>query len=97
MQSTRSLAPQTVSLTSLAAAFAPVPDPRRLASVRYPLPAILAMAVAALLSNHVSVLAISEWAARQPATTLTALGFPTTETPCQSTLQRLFSKLDGGA
>jgi predicted transposase YbfD/YdcC len=87
--------PRSVSLTSLAAAFAMVPDPRRTASVRYPLPAILAMTVSAILANHLSVLAISEWAARQDDTTRTALGFPSDQTPCQSTLQRLFAKLDG--
>jgi len=48
----------------VAAAFAHVPDPRRAASVIYPLPAILAMAVAALLANHLLVLAIAEWGAR---------------------------------
>lgn len=95
MQSTAPVDARSVSPTSLGVAFAEVPDPRRIASVRYPLPAILAMAVAAILSNHVSVLAISEWAARQTEPTLTALGFPTTQTPCQSTLQRLFAKLDG--
>lgn len=95
MQSTASPAPVTVSVSSLAAAFVAVPDPRRAASVRYPLHAILAMAVAAILSHHLSVLAISEWAARQEATVLGALGFPDAQTPCQSTLQRLFAKLDG--
>jgi predicted transposase YbfD/YdcC len=90
-------APRSVSLTSLAAAFAAVPDPRRTASIRYPLPAILTMTVAAILANHLSVLAISEWAARQDAATRTALGFPSDQTPCQSTLQRLFAKLDGTA
>ncbi len=87
-----SVAPQ-----SLAAAFADVPNPRRQASIRYPLPAILAMAVAALLANHTSVLAIAEWGADQDAATLTALGFPAERTPCQSTLQRLFAKLNGDA
>lgn len=86
-----------VSPTSLAAAFTQVPDPRRAASVIYPLPAILAMAVAAILANHLSVLAIAEWGARQDATMRDALGFPTAHTPCQSTLQRLFRQLDGHA
>jgi hypothetical protein len=93
----RAPALRAVSLSSLAAAFADVPDPRREASVHYPLSAILAMTVAAILSNHLSVLAISEWAARQGTETLTVLGFPTTRTPCQSTLQRLFAKLDNTA
>lgn len=97
MQSTALAAPLAASPESLAAAFAAVPDPRRMASVRYPLPAILAMAVAAILANHRSVLAIAEWGADQAASLLAQLGFPTAHTPCQSTLQRLFAKLDGDA
>ncbi|MGH2534273.1 MAG: transposase family protein [Thermomicrobiales bacterium] len=76
MQSTPPLSPLSVSPTSLAAAFREVPDPRRAASVVYPLPAMLALAVAALLANQHSVLAIAEWGARQDAPLLAALGFP---------------------
>jgi predicted transposase YbfD/YdcC len=97
MESTPVLAPLSVSPRSLIAAFAAVPDPRRAGSVVYPLPAILALAVAALLANHRSVLAIAEWGARQEASLLEALGFPAGRTPCQSTLQRLFRQLDGDA
>ena len=96
MQSTLAPRPESAA-TSLAAAFAEVPDPRRAASVIYPLPAMLALAVAALLANHRSVLAIAEWGARQDAPMLAALGFPTARTPCQSTLQRLLRQLDGHA
>jgi hypothetical protein len=81
----------------LAAAFAAAPDPRRQASVDYPLPAILTLAVAAILSAHPSVLAIAEWGARQERDLLAWLGFPEGRTPCQSTVQRLFRKLDGHA
>jgi hypothetical protein len=97
MQSRPLPCPVSVSPTSLAAAFARVPDPRRAASVIYPLPAMLALAAAALLANHRSVLAIAEWGARQDTTMRSALGFPTTRMPCQSTLQRLFRQLDGHA
>ena len=97
MQSMPLPCPVSVCPTSLAAAFGQMPDPRRAASVIYPLPALLALAVAALLANHRSVLAIAEWGARQDATMLAALGFPTARTPCQSTLQRLFRQLDGHA
>jgi predicted transposase YbfD/YdcC len=79
---------------SLAAAFAELPDPRRLASVRYPLPAVLALAVSALLAGQHSVLAIAEWGAHQPTELLARLGFADGQTPCQSTLQRLFARLD---
>ncbi len=70
-----------VAPTSLVAAFAAVPDPRRAASVPYPLPAILALAVAAILANHHSVLAIAEWGTRQERRLLDALGFPDGRTP----------------
>src|SRR5438552_13206506 len=90
-------APLSVSPRSLAAAFVGVPDPRRQGSVTYALAAILTLAVAAILANHLSVLAIAEWGARQSPDLLRTLGFPAGRTPCQSTLQRLFSKLDGHA
>lgn len=61
MESTALLASLFVSPTSLAAALAAVPDPRRAGSVVYPLPAMLTVAVAAILANHQSVLAIAEW------------------------------------
>ena len=62
-----------------------------------PLAAVLALAVAAVLANHRSVLAIAEWGARQAPALLATLGFPSGRTPCQSTLQRLFRQLDGDA
>jgi len=86
-----------VSPASLLAAFATVPDPRRRASVAYPLPALLALAVTALLANQHSPLAIAEWAARQGAALLAPLGFADGRTPCQSTLHRVFAVLCGEA
>jgi hypothetical protein len=62
--------PLSVWPRSLAAAFAHVPDPRRHASVTYALAAILTLAVAAILANHLAV--------------LRPLGVPTGRTPCQS-------------
>ncbi len=97
MQSTRPAPVLSVSPQSLLAAFADMPDPRRAASGRYPLPAILALAVAAILANHLSVLAMAEWGTRQSQELLAALGFPSSHTPCQSTLQRLFRRLNGDA
>jgi hypothetical protein len=90
--------PVLIAPRSLAAAFTRVPDPRRAASVRYPLAALLSLAVTAILANHLSELAIVQWGARQPAERLRALGFTTGRTPCQSTLQRLSAtRLDGQA
>lgn len=75
-------------------AFASVPDPRRRKGKRFGLTAILALAVTALLCNHLSVLAIAEWAAAQPLDFLQPLGFPDGVTPHQSTLHRLLRRLD---
>jgi DDE family transposase len=66
----------TTSTASLAAAFATVPDPRRQASVIYPLPAILSLAVAAILCAHDSVLAIAQWGSQQDRALVQRLGFP---------------------
>ncbi|MGH2562641.1 MAG: transposase family protein [Thermomicrobiales bacterium] len=97
MQSTRPCHPLSVSPSSLAAGFGAVPDPRRAARVISPLPVILALAVAAILANHLSVLAIAEWGARQSDAVLAGLGCPTARPPCRSTRQRLFRQLDGHA
>ncbi len=78
----------------LLAALASVPDPRRRQGVRFTLSAIVALAVAAILSNHLSVLAIAEWGASQSQDLLRALGFPGGVTPHQSTIQRLFAKIN---
>ncbi len=40
-----------------------LPDPRRRQGTRYPLAAVLTLAVAAILSNHLTLLAIAEWGA----------------------------------
>ncbi len=87
--------PLPVSPQGLLAAFAAVPDPRRQASIGYPLPALLALAVTGILANQHSPLAIAEWAARQGAALLAPLGFVAGRTPCQSTLHRVFAALCG--
>ncbi len=84
----------TVSVASLHDAFAQVPDPRRGQGRRFSLPAILTLAVAAILANHRSEQAIAEWGADQSAEVKRALGFPKGVTPHQSTIQRLFRRLD---
>jgi len=84
------LAPAHLAPHSLAAAFTRVPDPRRAASVAYPVAAVLSLAVAAILANGLSELPIAQWGARQPAERLRAPDFLEGRTPCQSILQRLF-------
>ena len=99
MQSMSSSMPEAIvspslTPTTLAAAFARVSDPRRPHGRRFSLAAILALAMVALLSNHLSVLAIAQWGKRQSPAVLAALGFPDGITPHQTTMQRLFRKLD---
>src|SRR5205814_9495183 len=89
--------PYPVTPPGLLAAFASVPDPRRGRSVVYPLPALLALAVAAILSGHDSVLAMAEWGARQLPAHRQQLGFSGAQAPCQSTLHRLFAQLQPDA
>jgi len=57
--------PLVIAPRSLAVAFARVPDPRRAAGVAYPLAAMLSLAVRAILANHLSELAMVQWATRQ--------------------------------
>jgi predicted transposase YbfD/YdcC len=85
--------PRTISPASLLAAFANVADPRRRQGTRFALPTILAMAVTAILCNHLSILAIAEWGSSQHDNLVHDLGFVAGTTPCQSTLQRLFARL----
>lgn len=88
------MVPLHVTPSFLLAAFARVPDPRRRQGTRYPLAAILALAVVAILANHLSVLAIAQWGAKRSPALLRALGFAQGKTPCQSTVHRLLAKLD---
>lgn len=86
-----------LSTATLRSTFTAIPDPRRIASVRYPLDSLLALIVSALLANQHSVLAIAEWATWQSDAVLGPLGLSAGHTPCQSTLQRLLVKLDAAA
>lgn len=70
-----------------------VKDPRRKQGQRFSITAILLLALAAILSNHVSELAIAEWGAGQSEEVKKALGFEKGVTPHQSTIHRLFRKL----
>ncbi|HEV2770734.1 MAG TPA: ISAs1 family transposase [Solirubrobacteraceae bacterium] len=88
------VAPLGVSVASLREAFASVPDPRRGQGRRFALPAILTLAVAAILADHLSEQAIAEWGADQDPAVKRALGVPKGVAPHQTTIQRLFRRLD---
>lgn len=97
MESTPRCPDRTEAPASLLAALDRVADPRRAASVVYPLGAMLALVVAAFTAGQTSVLGISRWIGRQEAATLAALGLPPGRVPCQSTLHRLLRQLDLGS
>jgi predicted transposase YbfD/YdcC len=74
-------------------ALAQVKDPRRKQGQRFTLTSMLLLALAAILSNHVSELAIAQWGAGQSDEVKKALGFEKGVTPHQTTIQRLFRKM----
>jgi len=73
-----------------------VPDQRRAAGRRYPLPAVLAFLCCGLLCGNKSLLAIAEWGQAHQAWCCTVFGFRR-RTPCVSTLHRVLTGLDVGA
>jgi DDE_Tnp_1-associated len=78
-------------------AFAQVPDPRRARGRRHPLPALLALSAAAMLSGARSLYAIAQWGRLQPPEVVQALGFTRPRTPTVSTLPLVFKDLDVAA
>lgn len=79
---------------SLTNVFAAVPDPRCRQGRRFTVAAMLTLALAAMLANHLSPLAIAQWGAEQDAESKRAMGFPKGVTPHQSTFARLFRRLE---
>jgi len=78
---------------SLLAAFATAPDPRSPHGRRHPLPAVLALATAAMLSGARSPYAIAQWGRLQPPEVVRALGFTRERTPAVSTLHQVFHQV----
>lgn len=86
---------QTEALgSSLLRALAQVPDPRSRHGRRHPLPAVLALATAAMLCGARSLYAIAQWGREQPEAVVRALGFTRQQTPGVATLHRVFKALD---
>jgi hypothetical protein len=82
----------------LLAAFATMPDPRSPHGRRHhPLPAILALATAAMLSGARSLYAIAQWGRLQPPEVVRTLGFTRERTPAVSTLHLVLRDLDAAA
>ncbi|WP_350247617.1 ISAs1 family transposase [Rhodococcus sp. D-6] len=74
-----------------------VPDPRDRRGVRYPLASILALAVTATIAGARSFAAIGQWAAATTCEHLAAFGLAGTAAPDESTLRKLFARLDADA
>jgi len=82
---------------SLLRALAQVPDPRSRHGRRHALPAVLTLAVVAMLSGARSLYAIAQWGREQPEDVVRALGFTRGCTPGVATLHRVFKALDVAA
>lgn len=81
----------------LLAALAAVPDPRDRRGVRYSLAGVLALAVTATVAGCRSFAAIGQWAAETAADTLASFGLVNGGVPDESTLRKLFARLDADA
>ena len=74
-----------------------VPDPRDPRGVRHSVTALLAVGLAAVVAGARSFTAIGEWVADVGAETLSELGVSGTARPEESTIRRLFARLDANA
>ena len=79
---------------SLVEVLAEVPDPRNPRGVRYPLAAVLSLAVLAMLTGAKSYTAIAQFGRQRGAALALALGFRRATTLRKSTLANLFRRLD---
>jgi hypothetical protein len=82
---------------SLLAAFARVPDVRSRHGRRYPLPAVLTLATAAMLCGARSLYAMAQWGRLQPEAVRRALGFRGAQMPGVTTLHYVFKRLEVAA
>jgi hypothetical protein len=74
-----------------------VPDPRDRRGVRYPLAGVLALAVTATVAGCCSFAAIGQWAADTTAEKLASFGLAGGNGPDESTLRKLFARIDADA
>jgi predicted transposase YbfD/YdcC len=82
-----------IPFADLTAAFNSLADPRQAHNRLYSLTSLLLALSAAILCNHLSILAAAEWLADQTLEVKQALGFTNGKTPHQSTFHRAFKKL----
>lgn len=82
---------------SLLEVLAEVPDPRHPKGVRYPLPAVLALVVLAMLTGAKGYTAIAQFGRDKGAALALALGFRRGKTLAKSALADLIARLDATA
>jgi hypothetical protein len=82
---------------SLLAACARVPDVRSRHGRRYPFPALLTLATAAMRCGARSLDAMAQWGRLQPEAVRRALGLPGTRMPGVTTWHSVFKRLDVAA
>lgn len=82
---------------SLLECLAQIPDPRSRKGRRHPLPAILSLAVLAMLTGAKSYEAIAQFGRDKGFALAHALGFTRGKTPCKATFSILFRRLDVAA
>jgi hypothetical protein len=76
---------------------AQVPDPRNPKGIRYPLPAVLSLAVLAMLTGAKGYSAIAQFGRDKGTALALALGFRRGRAPAKSALADLFGRLDAAA
>lgn len=81
----------------LLSALETVPDPRDRRGVRYHLAGVLALAVTATVAGCRSFAAIGQWATDATTEVLASFGFADGGVPDESTLRKLFARLDADA
>ena len=85
---------QLPEAASLAEVLKLVPDPRARRGIRYGLPGIVAVALAAVVAGARSFAAIGQWAGELTGAQLAELGLPRGVAPDASTFRKVLSRLD---
>jgi tetratricopeptide (TPR) repeat protein len=86
--------PAPTQESSLVTAFAGVPDRRSAQGQRHPLPAVLMLLTAALLSDAKTLRGVARWGRSQPPEVVQSLGFKGASTPALSTLHTALKSLE---